>query len=104
MRFVIGDRVAACTDIDKRGDGTPVIPSGLTGTVIADGDGYFDNGVGVRWDVPEPYRYFHSCGGLCEYGYGYFVLEMDLIKLQEDEDISEVDELEFLRCVMCGRQ
>lgn len=104
MSFAVGDRVVARIDIDKREDGKPVIPGGLTGTVIYVGGKHAHSVIAVCWDIPKPDLYFHSCGGLCKYGYGYTVLAMDLLELQEDDGIGEVDEVEFLRCVMCERQ
>jgi len=106
VSFAIGDRVVAVRSIDERTyDGyMPAIPVGLTGTVLYVGGQNADDLVGVRWDLPKPDPYFHSCGGACEYGYGYVVLGMDLLELQEDDGIGEVDEVEFLRCVMCERK
>lgn len=104
MSFAVGDRVVARTDVGKREYGGPIIPRGLTGTVVYVGGKHAHSVIAILWDIPKPDHYFHSCGGLCKYGYGYTVLAMDLLKLREDDEVDEVDETEFLSCIMCERR
>ena len=60
-------------------------PIGTKGSVMIDDGGPPDDlgrWVGVRWDVPFPDG--HDLSGLCEFGYGYWVIAADLKLLAQN--------------------
>lgn len=90
MMFHIGDRV--------RVDNTFLALDGDEGTIVEIGE--IDSSiwrVGVRFDKHID---GHTCGGLCEDGYGWYVLPENLELIGEDEPIPSVptreDILSFL--------
>ena len=88
--FQIGDRVICIDRGSKRGsyvDNNPMIKTGMTGTVRKFRD-YTDIAVGVEWD--ENVR-SHNLGGLCEWGYGYYVHPNALQVLSDTDTIDGFD-------------
>lgn len=82
MVFEIGDRVVYTQpkcEINKN------ICQGITGTVVDIGKFF----IGVRWDVLVN---GHSLGGLCEFGYGWLVNEIEI----EAEGCEEILEFESM--------
>ena len=85
--FRIGDKV-----IVVQNSGYGHFKLGMTGTVL---DFYvpvsYVQGVMVRWDIPKPSAKFHSCGRLCEEGYGWNVQPECLALLSREEIIHQID-------------
>lgn len=87
FKFNIGDRVKAdCNNPNMNS----VIRAGDQGTVreILD-DGFV---IGVEWDNDVN---GHTCGEICEHGYGWRVFDNEISLVEEEEDF-EVEEEIFL--------
>lgn len=88
-QFENGDRVVLT---DSRPIIHPDLNPGDTGTVC-----FVDSvGVGVRWD--HKIRSGHTCYGICESGYGWYVLK-EQVEPSECNTDSDIDEDNFVNIV-----
>lgn len=65
--FEVGDRVASQVDYGA-------VKIGDLGVICVLG-----SSIGVCWD--KPHHSFHSCGNVCEPGYGYYMYDPRTLKL-----------------------
>lgn len=76
--------------------GNTNLKAGDTGTIVA----IDTHAIGVAWD--KPLVCGHNIGGLCEYGYGWFVGKENITLLKEQEEQFELaSESELMQLLFC---
>lgn len=97
-KFAIGDRVKCV----KKGElGYEDVDVGQTGTIVViGGDEYCE--IGVRWD--EKRAEFHTCRGECEIGYGYFVTDNMIAKIDDTATEFKVGDVVLIKNRIGGKK
>ena len=90
MDFQIGDRVELISDL--AGGESNILPKGTTGIIVDISDIWPP--IGVRWDE-APVR-GHSCTNHCEYGYGWYVNENEITRIDIPEEPTNAPDISSL--------